>query len=142
MLKHMAVSLLIASFFLGCCGNCDVLYKSINISGRVFKVEVADTQKEREIGLSGRTLEQNEGMLFVFENPCRPAFWMKGVPEPLDIIWIDNEKKVISILENLPVVSGDDYDIYRSPSKISFVIELKGGTAKSIGLETGQVLDI
>jgi len=142
MLKYITIPLLMAVFFLTCHGNCDVNYKTMKIKGRLFKLEVADTREEREAGLSGRALKESEGMLFVFEKPCRPAFWMKGVLEPLDIVWIDDEKKVVGVLERLSVCRGEDYDIYRPSSNISYAIELKGGTSGSLKLKAGQVLDI
>ncbi len=141
-LKHIIISFILASYFLVSSGVCSVKYKNININGVPFKLEVADSQEERETGLSGRVLKQNEGMLFVFERPCRPAFWMKGVLEPLDIVWIDDEKKVVGVLERLPVCRGDDCDIYRPSSKICYAIELKGGISGALKLKTGQVLDI
>lgn len=142
MLKRIAVAVLIVSLFLAGCGNCRAKYITLKINGVLFKLEVADTQAKREAGLSGRTLKQNEGMLFVFENSARYPFWMKGCLEPLDIIWIDEEKTVVGILEELPVYCGDDYEIYRPSSKISYAIELKGGTSHKIGLEIGDGLEI
>jgi len=142
MLKYITIPLLMAAFFLTCHGNCDVNYKTMKIKGKLFRLEVADTREEREAGLSGRALKQDEGMLFVFEKPCRPAFWMKGVLEPLDIIWIDDENKIIGVLERLPVCRGEDCDIYRPSSNISYAIELKGGTSGTLKLKIGQVLDI
>lgn len=142
MLKYITIPLLMAVFFLTCHGNCDVNYKAMKIKGKLFNLEVADTQEKREAGLSGRALKENEGMLFVFEKPCRPAFWMKGVLEPLDIVWIDDEKKVVGVLERLPVCRGEDYDIYRPSSNISYAIELKGGTAKNIGLKVGDNIEL
>ena len=67
----------------------------VEIGGRKYWVEVADTNDERIRGLSGRSrLKDNEGMLFVFENKDRYAFWMKEMRFDIYIVWISSGKVV------------------------------------------------
>lgn len=142
MLKRIAAALLISIIFFACCGDCSAKYKIVKINGVSFRLEIADTQEKRESGLSGRILKDNEGMLFVFESPCRPYFWMKGCPRPLDIVWVDESLKIIGVEKNAPVCTDGDCIVYRPTSKIKYVIELKGGTADDTGLAVGQKLEI
>lgn len=125
-------------FLLSCGGHCSPKYLVLEINGVSFRLEVADTQEKREAGLSGRILKDDEGMLFVFERPCRPVFWMKGCLEPLDIIWVDENLKVSGIEEKAPVCADGDHIIYRPSSKIKYAIELKGGAAERTGIVKGQ----
>src|SRR3989344_4302445 len=57
-------------------------------------IEIGDEEAERAQGLSGRkSLAENEGMLFVFGGKdVKPAFWMKDMLMPIDIIWINDRK--------------------------------------------------
>ncbi|MFA5791841.1 MAG: DUF192 domain-containing protein [Candidatus Paceibacterota bacterium] len=72
--------------------------KEVRIAGESIKVDLAITKEMHEKGLSGRsTLENDEGMLFVFDKPGKYYFWMKGMNFPIDIIWFDENMKVVYI---------------------------------------------
>jgi uncharacterized membrane protein (UPF0127 family) len=69
----------------------------------VVNAEVADTPTSRERGLMFRPdLAPSQGMLFVFEEPGYHPFWMKNCLISLDIIWLDEEGRVLSIAESVP----------------------------------------
>ena len=73
----------------------------IKIAGQKIKVDLALNLKTQEQGLSGRkSLNQDEGMLFVFENNEPHFFWMKDMNFPIDMIWISNDLHVIYIKKN------------------------------------------
>lgn len=79
-------------------------YKTIPVlmKDRSFNVLVSDTDSKVVKGLSGRkSLGQDEAMLFVFQSPGIYKFWMKDMNFPLDIIWLDKDRKVIHIEHNL-----------------------------------------
>ena len=62
---------------------------AVQIAGQTIKVEIADTDAKRELGLSGHApLSDTQGMLFVFDTPGIYSFWMKDMLFPLDIIWL------------------------------------------------------
>ncbi|MCH8049079.1 DUF192 domain-containing protein, partial [Patescibacteria group bacterium] len=74
----------------------------IQIGDVILQVEIADTQEKREKGLSNReSLQENRGMLFLFEKPGRYGFWMKEMNFAIDIIWIDKDKSVTEITKNV-----------------------------------------
>ncbi len=80
--------------------------KYVKIAGSMIKVDLALTLKEQEQGLSGReNLKENEGMLFIFPKPQKNYFWMKDMNFPIDIIWIDENLKVIYIKKDAQVSS-------------------------------------
>ena len=64
----------------------------VNIVGKTLQVDLALTDEEKARGLSGReSLDEDEGMLFVFDVPGNYGFWMKDMNFAIDIIWL-NEK--------------------------------------------------
>ncbi len=119
-----------------------VIYTSVCFSGRCFNAEVASSFSARMKGLMNREfLAEGDGMLFVFSNKDKHAFWMKNTLISLDIIWIGENKEVVYIAKNIqpcksivcPSVSPD------KPTK--YVLEINGGKADEIGLKTGDKAD-
>jgi uncharacterized protein len=72
------------------------------INGFELGVYLAVTNDQQIKGLSVKDhLKENEGMLFVYEQPTRQGFWMKDMKFPIDIIWLDNDGTVVYIKNNL-----------------------------------------
>lgn len=107
-----------------------------------FFVELAETLEEKEMGLMFREkLDLNKGMLFIFEEEKEYSFWMKNTLFPLDIIWINKDREVVFIKNNvLPCGKGDCPSIIPD-TKAKYVLELNGGTANKINLKTGDKFD-
>lgn len=103
----------------------------------VFKVEEADSDKKREIGLMCRTaLAADRGMLFDFERPTKNvAFWMHNTLIPLDIVFIRPDGRVLSIAHNAHPL--DDTQL-PAGGTVRGVLELAGGRAAQIGLMPGD----
>ena len=73
----------------------------IKINNKIYDALVAETDKEKEIGLQGvielETLESGEeAMLFPYDSPQHLDFWMVGCEIPLSIIFLDDKKVVLS----------------------------------------------
>ena len=101
-----------------------------------FQVEVADTPTKRELGLQyRRDLAPDRGMIFLFPTETEHAFWMKNTPIPLDMIFIDHERKIVGIIEQTVPFSLDTRSV-GVPSQ--FVLEINGGLAKRQGIQTGD----
>ncbi len=63
------------------------------VNDQTFKVIVAKSDKDKQIGLSEKNkIEQDQGMLFIFDNPDYHSFWMKDMKFPIDIIYINGDK--------------------------------------------------
>ena len=108
------------------------------------KVEVADTMLKKAKGLSGREmLKENSGMLFVFEKPGKPTFWMAGMNFPLDIIWI-NGNKIVDISKNIqpPKNTGGLPAIFSPSTGINKVLELSAGAVEKFGIKINDEIKI
>ena len=110
-------------------------------TGKEISVEVADTVEKRSLGLGKRSgLENDWGMLFVFEKRKQHGFWMKDMEFPLDIIWLDNHR-IAYILRNVqPAKSGVIPPVMTPPVAGNFVLEIDAGRADELKLQVGQRL--
>jgi uncharacterized protein len=110
-------------------------------NGAVIQVELAQTRKEHALGLMGRSnLPPDRGMLFVFEQKDLHYFWMKNTFIALDMIWMDSEKRIVFIQENITPCKKDPCPAYGSSIKSLYVLEVNTGIVKKHGLKTGMTL--
>lgn len=106
----------------------------ITIGNKSYQVSLAETEEEQMKGLQGvHTLPEDEGFLFVFEEPGEVGFWMKDTLIPLDIIYINDDDEVIAVEQGVP---GDETILEHSDVK--YVLEVN----KDSGIKIGDELDI
>lgn len=118
------------------------LRPKVRINNHIFYVDVAVTPKQRERGLSGRKkLENNEGMLFLFEDPGLFHFWMREMLFPLDFIWIDGNT-IVDLSKNVPHPTGNESAIELAPKEpVDKVLEINAGTIDAIGATIGDTIE-
>jgi uncharacterized membrane protein (UPF0127 family) len=103
-----------------------------------FAVELADTPEERATGLMFRpSLDPEAGMLFVYESPRRPMFWMKNTLIPLDMIFADATGTVTRVLAD---AAPGDLTPLDGGEGVMFVLEINGGLAARLGIAAGAEL--
>jgi uncharacterized membrane protein (UPF0127 family) len=106
-------------------------------SGKKISVEVADTQQKQIQGLSDRTsLAQDSGMLFVFDKPDTWQMWMKDMHFSLDMLWLDQNMKVIYVKEHATPESYPEAYGPRIPA--TYVLEVKDGFVKENNITEGS----
>jgi uncharacterized membrane protein (UPF0127 family) len=136
-----------------------------------MKLEVADTDEQRMIGLMHREkVPSKTGMIFVFDEPSYYSMWMKNTLVPLDMVFLNDDRVVISVaLDRKPLtedyitpcnveyekksagMEGKDWDIdgffdgceavYLQPKMLTrYVVELPAGDASKAGIKPGDVL--
>ncbi|HWL39132.1 MAG TPA: DUF192 domain-containing protein [Gemmatimonadaceae bacterium] len=111
--------------------------------GEWVTADVADTDEARARGLMFRAaLAEHEGMLFTFAVPRRYGFWMKRVRMPLDIVWLDERRRIVWIVESAPPCEADPCPMYLPGAKASFVVELAGGYVARHGVALGDTVTI
>ncbi|MEK7542079.1 MAG: DUF192 domain-containing protein [Patescibacteria group bacterium] len=107
------------------------------ISGVELRLEIVRTSEEQVRGLSGRELlAENSGMLFVYENPVMPGFWMKEMNFAIDIIWIDENKKIVGMNENIAPETFPE--IFYPPSPVQYVLEINANWTKTHNISIGD----
>jgi uncharacterized membrane protein (UPF0127 family) len=80
----------------------NVSSSSVKIKDLIINVDLAKTPEQHAKGLSIKnTLNESEGMLFIFDTPKAHSFWMKDMKFPIDIIWISSDNKIVHIEKNL-----------------------------------------
>ena len=103
-----------------------------------FSVLIAESNKDRRQGLMHiEFMEENQGMLFVFNPPRRVSMWMRNTPMSLDILFIDRNGKVINMEENTTPYSTKALS---SGGTIRWVLEINSGLAKTKGIKTGDLV--
>jgi uncharacterized membrane protein (UPF0127 family) len=107
------------------------------MGGMVLRAEVVETPQAVEKGLSGRqSLAPDAAMLFTFDEAKAWCFWMKDMAFSLDIIWLDDSKRIVAIAPNLaPETYPQDYC---PPKPARYVVEVNAGTAAQLGLKPGD----
>jgi uncharacterized protein len=100
-------------------------------SGKVLQVEVMVNDQDRAMGLMFRpSLAADRGMLFVFEEPAFHGIWMKNCKFPIDILWLDDQRKVVHLAENVPPCKAEPCPVYEPLRRASYVVELNAGEAR------------
>ncbi len=121
--------------------SCPFYAKDSSNKRQCVVLDKAITSAERQQGLSGvNGILPAQGMLFVFDEPEAACMWMKDMKFSLDIIWLDADKTITKIEEN---VSPDTYPKFfcaNQPAK--YVIEVNAGVAKQADLKLDQQLKL
>lgn len=131
--------ILLVSLILACSQRIEdrplVMIQKADGEALTVKVEIADTEAERAMGLMfRRNLPMGEGMLFVFPEETRTSFWMKNTPLPLDMIFI-RDHHIVEIFPNAVPFS----EALITPSvNYDAVLEVPGGYASGEKLGEGD----
>ena len=103
---------------------------------QTIEVEFAKNDEERALGLMYRSsMDEHQGMWFIFPEEAPRSFYMRNTEIPLDIIYLDKDKKVVSIAKN-----ARPYDETSLPSEkpAMYVLEINGGLSDKLGLTKGD----
>ena len=107
---------------------------------QTIEVEFAKNDEERALGLMYRSsMDEHQGMWFIFPEEAPRSFYMRNTEIPLDIIYLDKDKKVVSIAKN-----ARHYDETSLPSEkpAMYVLEINGGLSDKWGIEKGDRMEV
>lgn len=109
--------------------------QSVSVGGETYSVEVARTDEQRQLGLSGREgIANGEALLFVFDEEDYYSIWMKDMKFAIDIIWLSEDKKVTHIERNIQPDS-EPHRRYSPMLPSKYVLEMAAGQASGVVLD-------
>ncbi len=112
-------------------------------NGSRVEIEVVSDPETRAQGLMFRSsLSPDRGMLFVFPTQDLYPFWMKNTLIPLDMIWIDRNRKVVFVASDVPPCTADPCASYPPSGAALYVLELAAGQAAARSIRPGDVVRI
>ncbi len=118
------------------------LSATATIRGVTYRVDVAVTPKEKEIGLGGRdSLPDGTGMLFPYDHAEQFSYWMKGMRFPIDIIWI-RDFRIVDISKNVPIPIDGTLPVYAPREPVNLVLEIASGESDTHGFQIGDTVSI
>jgi hypothetical protein len=105
-----------------------------------FKVAIAKSDSQRSYGLMNlQKLPENYGMIFIFPKKQIVTMWMKNTKISLDMIFIDDNNKIIKIAKNaIP----NSLEIISSEKKVVKVLEINAGISAMLNLEIGNIVKL
>lgn len=116
-------------------GEKDKFVRVFLPDGQVITAELAVTDEERARGLMFREqLGSDQGMLFVFKEEGFHSFWMKNTLIPLDILWLDKDKRIVHIEKDVPPCPDEPCPSYSPRVPALYVLEMKAGSVEERGL--------
>jgi len=99
-------------------------------------IEIADNEYERQLGLMNReSMEENQGMLFIFPQERYQSFWMLNTMFSLDIIFVNSNKEIVTIHKNTAPLSEQSYP---STAPAQYVVEVNAGFCDTHNIKQGD----
>lgn len=112
---------------------------TIKLGNQRFTYKALKTFEEVTTGLGNETsLPKRQVILFTFDQPDAYCFWMKDMKFSIDILWLDESKKVIEIKEDVAPETYPELFCPNGPAK--YVVETNAGTAKSAGVSVDDTV--
>ncbi len=104
-----------------------------------FKVELAQTEEEISRGLMGReNLPTDQGILFIYSQPQLLSFWMKDTLITLDIIYMNQQKKITKVIQRVLPCKQIICPGYPSVTPSMYVLEINGGLSEKLRIKEGM----
>ena len=128
-------------FFLASCSQTDLAPITIQTSNEdvTYFVEIADTEEKMIKGLMYREhLNEDSGMIFVFERDQILSFWMKNTPHPLSIAYIDSTGTIRDIFDMTPF----SLSSVTSTVSVRYALEVPKGWFEENGIKTGDKVSL
>lgn len=121
--------------------DSELQVRTIQAEGRAIEVEIAQTGDQKVRGLSGRhCLAADKGLLFPYDLSGDYCYWMKDMKFAIDMIWLDDEQKVVTIKEN---VSPNTFPQSFCPDKpAKYVLEVNAGFVRDAGWHVGTQFEL
>jgi uncharacterized membrane protein (UPF0127 family) len=125
------------------CTSCMAQEPYVILSGERFTVDLATTPEQQALGMMFRdSMPADRGMLFLFPSERMRSFWMKNTRIPLDILYFDQDLRLVSVAANARPCRTQRCPGYPSEGPAKYVLELNAGKAAELGVKPGDVLKL
>lgn len=111
----------------------------IQITAGIYQInaQVAQAPEQRTTGLMfRREMPQQEGMLFVFEQPSGLCFWMKNTLLPLTAAFVADDGTIVNLADMKPLTT----DTHCAAKPVRYVLEMNQGWFAKRGIKAGSKL--
>lgn len=116
-----------------------VFSDSLNNQKIKIDLEIADNEYERQLGLMNRKeMKENQGMLFIFSEEKFQSFWMLNTFISLDMIFVNSEKKIVTIHKNTTPLAQKSYP---SSAPSQYVVEVIAGFTDKHNIQVGDKIN-
>ena len=110
--------------------------------GESIIADLVSSEEDRARGLMFRdTINEDQGMLFVFESEGLYSFWMKNMNFSIDILWLDEQKRIVHVEKNVPPCKKEPCPSYATTIPAKYVLELKAGSIEKRELKLNDKID-
>jgi uncharacterized membrane protein (UPF0127 family) len=112
----------------------------VRLTAGMYQIDaqVAETPAQRQIGLMFRQeMPQNEGMIFVFEQPATQCFWMRNSLLPLTAAFVADDGRIVNLADMKPQTD----DSHCSEEPVRFVLEMNQGWFARKNIKKGAKLN-
>ncbi|MGB7295950.1 MAG: DUF192 domain-containing protein [Candidatus Aminicenantales bacterium] len=142
MKKNIVFSMALLTLF--CSGQTgkDKFIKVFFPDGFSVTAELAVTVEARARGLMFREeIQEDQAMLFLFEDEDIHSFWMKNMRFSIDILWLDRERRIVHLEASVPPCLREPCPSYAPGAPAAYVLELRSGSAEKHGLSESDRLE-
>jgi len=109
------------------------------LGGGVFKAKLALTDNARSKGLAGtKDINPDEALLMAFPSDGMWEIWMKDMNFPIDVVWLDKDRKVTTTVKNIPFDESTKVK-HQPKTPARYIIELPAGTVDEEVIKIGDV---
>lgn len=117
--------------------------KEAVLGDQTFKIKIAESEQEKEIGLSQtERMPDDYGMIFTFKEDGFYPFWMRDMKFPIDIIFINDNKVVKIFSEVSPPKENEGLRLYVSDKPADTVLEINAGLSEKHNIKEGDSINI
>ncbi len=111
-------------------------------NGKQLTGEVANTPEKLLFGLAFRDdMPVGSALLLIHESSGLHRVWTKAYRFPIDMIWVNESKHIVHIVDNVPPCPADPCPRYGPPpSDARYIIQTRAGAVKELGIELGMEL--
>ena len=121
--------------------NCEsfIINKKKTIHINIIKTAKTPKQHARGLMYVKEKLPENSGMLFIYPRKTNSSFWMKNTFIDLDIVFMDDNKKVVGTIENM---KAHDLTSRSIDKPYNYAIEMNAGSIKNLNIKVNDIVNI